>query len=150
MFIGVDGGGTKTAFILLSPQAQVLARAEGGTAYHPQVGLEAVREVLRTGLAELLRRAQLPASAVRHAFFGLPAYGEDPALDPQLALVPRVTLAAGQYSCGNDMICGWAGALGCSDGISVTAGTGSIAFGQSADARAFWDRPVKPWRSAPR
>ena len=135
MFIGVDGGGTKTAFILLSPQAQVLARAEGGTAYHPQVGLEAVREVLRTGLAELLRRAQLPASAVRHAFFGLPAYGEDPALDPQLALVPRVTLAAGQYSCGNDMICGWAGALGCADGISVTAGTGSIAYGEF-DGRA--------------
>jgi hypothetical protein len=24
------------------------------------------------------------------------------------------------------------------------------AFGQSADARAFWDRAVKPWRSAPR
>jgi N-acetylglucosamine kinase-like BadF-type ATPase len=44
-------------------------------------------------------------------------------------------LAAGQYSCGNDMICGWAGALGCADGISVTAGTGSIAYGEF-DGRA--------------
>lgn len=130
MFIGVDGGGTKTAFILLGPEARVLAQTEGGTTYHPQVGLEAVREVLRAGLAELLRQAQLPVSAVRHAFFGLPAFGEDPAVDPQLALTPRVTLAAGQYSCGNDMICGWAGALGCADGISVTAGTGSIAYGE--------------------
>jgi N-acetylglucosamine kinase-like BadF-type ATPase len=136
MFVGVDGGGTKTAFILLSAEARVLARAEAGTTYHPQVGLEGVRQVLCAGLAELLQRAQLPVSGVRQAFFGLPAFGEDPEVDPQLALTPGMTLADGQYSCGNDMVCGWAGALGCADGISVTAGTGSIAYGEFAGRSA--------------
>ena len=82
------------------------------------------------GVGELLRQAQSQASAVRRAFFGLPAYGEDPAVDPALALAPCAALAPGQFSCGNDMICGWAGALACADGVSVTAGTGSIAYGE--------------------
>ena len=30
MFLGVDGGGTKTAFLILSPEGAVLARHEGG------------------------------------------------------------------------------------------------------------------------
>jgi N-acetylglucosamine kinase-like BadF-type ATPase len=41
-----------------------------------------------------------------------------------------VVLRAGSYSCGNDMVCSWAGAFGCEDGISVIAGTGSIAYGE--------------------
>jgi N-acetylglucosamine kinase-like BadF-type ATPase len=136
MFVGVDGGGTKTAFILLDGEAQVLARCEAGSSYHPQVGLAGVREVLRTGITQLLQQAQLSAAAVRQAFFGLPAYGEDPAIDPDLARAPQVVLKASQYSCGNDMVCGWAGALAGEDGISVTAGTGSIAYGEYAGRSA--------------
>jgi N-acetylglucosamine kinase-like BadF-type ATPase len=136
MYLGVDGGGTKTAFVLLGPQAEVLARAEGGTTYHPEVGLAGVRAVLKQGVTEVLKRAGVSATAVRHAFFGLPAYGEDPAVDPELALAPGIALAPEQYSCGNDMICGWAGALAGSDGINVTAGTGSIAYGEFAGQRA--------------
>ena len=136
MFIGVDGGGTKTAFILLDATAHVRATTEGGTTYHPEVGLAAVRETLARGVAELLKQAQIDAGAVRHAFFGLPAFGEDPAIDPELARIPEAFLAPAQFSCGNDMICGWAGALACEDGISVTAGTGSIAYGEYHGASA--------------
>jgi N-acetylglucosamine kinase-like BadF-type ATPase len=136
MFLGVDGGGTKTTFLLLSADGRILARAEGGTSYHPEVGLDGIRDVLRRGTDEVLAAAGVPASAIRHAFFGLPAYGEDPVVDPDLALTPRVALAAGQYRVGNDMICGWAGALACGDGISVTAGTGSIAYGEYAGRAA--------------
>lgn len=136
MFLGVDGGGTKTAFILLSPEAEPLARLEGGSSYHPEVGLDGVRAVLRDGIKGVLAAASIPASAIRHAFFGLPALGEDPSVDSSLALAPEVALGAGQYSCGNDMVCGWAGALACEDGISITAGTGSIAYGEYAGRQA--------------
>ena len=136
MFLGVDGGGTKTSFLLLSPEARVVARVEAGTSYHPEVGLEGVRAVFRDGVAQVLAAAGLPATAIRQAFFGIPAYGEDPAVDPALALAPGVALTPGQYRCGNDMVCGWAGALACQDGISVTAGTGSIAYGEHAGRAA--------------
>jgi N-acetylglucosamine kinase-like BadF-type ATPase len=36
-----------------------------------------------------------------------------------------------RYTCGNDMICGWAGSLGGADGINIVSGTGSIAYGEN-------------------
>jgi N-acetylglucosamine kinase-like BadF-type ATPase len=130
MFLGVDGGGTKTAFLILSADGVALARHEGGSSYHPEVGIEGVRAVLKEGVREVLAEAGLSPAAIRHAFFGLPALGEDPATDPILAGAPGAALAGGQYSCGNDMVGGWAGALACEDGIVITAGTGSIAYGE--------------------
>ncbi len=45
-------------------------------------------------------------------------------------------LDAGRYRCGNDMVCSWAGSLACADGISVIAGTGSMAYGEYAGRQA--------------
>src|SRR5690606_26422220 len=64
------------------------------------------------------------------AFFGLPAYGEDSAVAPQLDALPAGILGHARYRCGNDMVCGWAGSLACADGINIVAGTGSIGYGQ--------------------
>ncbi|MEA1647984.1 BadF/BadG/BcrA/BcrD ATPase family protein [Nitrospirillum sp. BR 11164] len=138
MFLGVDGGGTKTAFLLLSPEGAVLARHEGASSYHPEVGIKGVRAVLADGVRAVLAQAGLPPAAIRQAFFGLPTVGEDPATDPLLAEAAGTALAGDRYSCGNDMVGGWAGALACEDGIVVTAGTGSIAYGeyQGRGARA--------------
>ena len=130
MFLGIDGGGTKTAFLLVSADGKVLARATGGSAYHPAVGVEGVRALLRSGIEEVLNRAGARVPELRAAFVGLPALGEDPKVDRELALAPGVMLPAGRYVSGNDMVCSWAGSLGCSDGISVIAGTGSIAYGE--------------------
>ncbi len=130
MFLGIDGGGTKTAFLLLDGEGRERASAEGGSSYHPQVGLDGVRAVLEAGIREVLARAGVPVSAVTYGFVGLPAYGEDPNVDPLLATTPRVALPQERFRCGNDMVCSWAGGLGCEDGISVIAGTGSIAYGE--------------------
>ena len=130
MYLGVDGGGTKTAFLILSADGVPLARAAGGSAYHPEVGLEGVRAVLRTGVQAVLAEAGLAAGDIRHAFFGIPAYGEEPAADAELVRMPLEYLRAGHFTCGNDMVCSWAGSLACADGISVIAGTGSIAYGE--------------------
>ena len=129
-FLGVDGGGTKTRFVLIDDAGQVLALASLGSSYHPQVGLEQVRDVLAAGVAEVLAAARLPAAAITHAFFGLPAYGEDSAATAALDDMPAPLLGHRRYACDNDMVCGWAGSLGCADGINIVAGTGSIGYGQ--------------------
>ena len=36
-FLGVDGGGTKTRFALIDGEGRLLAQAQHGTTYHPQV-----------------------------------------------------------------------------------------------------------------
>lgn len=130
MFLGVDGGGTKTAFALIDRQGQVLARNEQSSAYYLEVGMEGAADVLARGCAGLFAAAGVTANDITFAFFGLPAYGEDRAVQAQLDALPRAVLGHGRYLCDNDMVCSWAGSLACADGISVIAGTGSMAYGR--------------------
>jgi N-acetylglucosamine kinase-like BadF-type ATPase len=130
MFLGVDGGGTKTAFALIDRQGQVLARNEQSSAYYLEVGMEGAADVLARGCAGLFATAGVSANDVTFAFFGLPAFGEDRAVQLQLEALPRAVLGHGRYLCDNDMVCSWAGSLACADGISVIAGTGSMAYGR--------------------
>jgi N-acetylglucosamine kinase-like BadF-type ATPase len=128
-FLGVDGGGTKTRFALMS-QRKLVAEVQLGTSYHPDVGLDGVGDVLAEGVVQVLSRAGIDASQIAHAFFGLPAYGEDNRATPVLRALPATILGHERYTCDNDMVCGWAGSLGAEDGINVVAGTGSIGYGQ--------------------
>lgn len=135
LFLGVDGGGTKTRFALMADGAPV-AEVTLGTTYHPDVGLEGVRSVLAQGVAAVLARAGVDATRISHAFFGLPAYGEDSVVTPLLDAMPAPILGHDRYAVDNDMVCGWAGSLGAADGINIVAGTGSIGYGQRGDRSA--------------
>jgi N-acetylglucosamine kinase-like BadF-type ATPase len=136
MFLGVDGGGTKTAFALVDSQGQVLARHEASSAYYLEVGMDGAAAMLANGCGTLFAAAGVKANDIDFAFFGLPAYGEDRAIQQQLDALPLAVLGHGRYLCGNDMVCSWAGSLACADGISVIAGTGSMAYGEFAGRRA--------------
>ncbi|MDH5822669.1 BadF/BadG/BcrA/BcrD ATPase family protein [Luteimonas sp. RD2P54] len=129
-FLGVDGGGTKTRFALIDGEARLLAEARLGTTYHPHAGLDGVREILACGVERVLAQAGARPAEVAHAFFGLPAHGEDSRITPLLDAMPAAILGHERYACDNDMVCGWAGSLGCADGVNIVAGTGSIGYGQ--------------------
>ena len=131
-YLGVDGGGSKTLFLLIDEAGKVLASHTEGTAYYPEVGLEALKKLLARGINQTLRQAALGVSDLSFAFLGLPAYGEDSALLATLDTAPSSVLSTGRYRCGNDMVCGWAGALAGADGISVLSGMGSIVYGEFA------------------
>ena len=131
MFIGIDGGGTKTDFVLIDRGGHVRARHQEGSLYYLEIGLEAAAQTLQRGVAALLRVAGVALADVDFAFVGVPAHGEDSALAPRLDALPAGALADGRYRCGNDMLCSWAGSLAGGDGISVIAGTGSMAYGEA-------------------
>ena len=135
-FLGVDGGGSKTRFLLIDESGVVLASHAEGPAYYLEIGLEALTAMLSHGVAATLAQASVAVSDVAFAFFGIPAYGEDRSLLARLDAAPAGTVPAGRYRCGNDMVCGWAGALAGADGINVVAGTGSIAYGEYAGRTA--------------
>jgi N-acetylglucosamine kinase-like BadF-type ATPase len=135
-FLGVDGGGTKTRFLLIDETGKVLACGLDGPAYYPEIGLDRLREMLARGIERTLRQASVREQDLSYAFLGLPAYGEDSKLLPVLDAAPLQALPHGRYRCDNDMVCGWAGALAGADGINVVAGTGSIAYGEHAGRSA--------------
>jgi N-acetylglucosamine kinase-like BadF-type ATPase len=130
LFLGVDGGGTKTQFVLVDDRGSLVVACEGPSSYHIEVGMEGLRDVLANGLGALFGQAAIDGSAIAYAFFGLPAYGEDNTAQSALDRMPAPLLGHGRYRCGNDMVCAWAGSLAGEDGINVIAGTGSIAYGE--------------------
>ncbi len=135
-FLGVDGGGTKTDFLLIDEAGQVLATHRSGSAYYLETGLDELKVMLSAGIKATAARGAVPVSDIAHAFIGVPAYGEDSAVQLHLDRLGDPVLAPDRYRCGNDMVCGWAGALMGRDGINLVAGTGSIAYGEYAGRQA--------------
>ena len=129
-YLGIDGGGSKTAFVLIDESGHVLASHTEGPAYYLETGWDAMQAMLARGIRATLDKAALPSPSVEFAFLGLPAYGEDSRLVSALDAAASPTLQPGRYRCANDAVCGWAGALACQDGINLIAGTGSIAYGE--------------------
>ncbi|MFK3888899.1 N-acetylglucosamine kinase [Sphingomonas sp. NPDC079357] len=135
-YLGVDGGGTKTEFVCIDGAGEVRARAVTGTTYHLEVGVTEALRRIEQGVAAIGADLAITPGELAHVFLGLPAYGEDRIVDPQLHEGVRAVLGHARYRCDNDMVCGWAGSLACADGINVVAGTGSIAYGERGGQRA--------------
>lgn len=130
MYLGVDGGGTKTALALVDRDGNVRATHVAPGSYCPTLDPKELGTLLAEAVNATLGKAGASVSQVEFAFFGLPGYGEDSTVHDALDQLPAQCLPAGSFLCGNDMVCGWAGSLACNDGINVVAGTGSICYGE--------------------
>ena len=129
-YLGIDGGGSKTAFLLIDESGRVLGSHTEGPAYYLEIGWDAMRAMLARGIQATLAQAALAPSALSFAFLGLPSYGEDSRLIAALDGVASPPLDRARYRCGSDAVCGWAGALAGEDGINIVAGTGSMTYGE--------------------
>lgn len=130
LLLGVDGGGSKTAFALCDLSGTVLARAEGDTSNYNQVGPEGVEAALADGLAALGMTAGLALDdAIAGAIVGIGGIGEVASEMPNVAAAVASGLAGLPHRLVNDAEVGWAGAFALSPGVNVIAGTGSLAFG---------------------
>ena len=65
VFLGIDGGGTKTDFMLVDESGRVLASRRDGSAYYPEIGLDALKAMLVQGM-----RAAMAAGSVSAAEIG--------------------------------------------------------------------------------
>lgn len=132
LFLGMDGGGTKTAFTLIDSDATVVSSHRQESLAWLTSSIPEIRSAVRTGVHAVLDRAGATRDDVDCAFFGIPGYGEDSTRTAALDDLGLAVLGHRRYRCGNDMISGWAGSLDGRDGINVTVGTGSIAYGAVA------------------
>lgn len=139
-YLGIDGGGTKTAFSIYDEQFCLLDRFELNTCHYAQVGLEGMRQVLLRGI-ERARSSGL----MRDDFgigFGICGYGENAQADAALREVCALAAEGHPYALVNDVEAAWAAGLDCADGIALIAGTGSIALGVRGDTHircGGWD-----------
>jgi N-acetylglucosamine kinase-like BadF-type ATPase len=132
MFLGVDGGGTKTAFCLLRPDGSIAAQSLAPSSYYFSEGIDLVTRVLKEGIGAACATAGITPADIDFAFFGIPTYGEVSGDVATLEALPRDILGHERYRVDNDMVCGWSGSLGAADGINVISGTGSMTYGERA------------------
>ena len=87
-YLGVDGGGSKTAFALIDDAGSVIARATAPTSYYFNDGFDVVEKSLAQGVTDICTQAGIATSDIDAAFFGLPGYGEASGDIEQLDAVP--------------------------------------------------------------
>ena len=119
VYLGVDGGGTKTAFALIDATGSVVGREVLGGSYFvgdPR-GIAALHEVLAAGVERLL--GPIARTGLAAAFLGLPGFGESPGDVPLINAAVADVLPGVDFWCDNDMVSAWAGAFAGGDGIAV-------------------------------
>lgn len=134
-FIGVDGGGTKTAFVLADGEGKILASHTMGSANYKQVGMNGLMEMLKTGLQQVMTQAQVDSLDSGYVCIGIPMYRESKFFDACIEERVREELSEWKVHLVNDCEVGWAGSLGLEDGINLVAGTGSISFGRNGEGQ---------------
>src|ERR687896_487364 len=102
VFLGVDGGGTKTVFALLTGDGKLLATALAPSCYYLGQSIDLVEEVLRTGIESVCGDAGLTPDRITYAFVALPGYGEVSSDIETLNAIPGRVLGHQRYGCDND------------------------------------------------
>ncbi|MBQ8682916.1 MAG: ATPase [Clostridia bacterium] len=136
-YIGIDGGGTKTAFALGREDGMAVYRLQRTGCSYQRIGPLAVASLIREGVDALLEQAGVDATQVAGCCIGLPCYGESRKMDAYMEQTLAECLAPMPLRLVNDSVVGWAGSLECGEGIHLVAGTGSIAFGHGCDGTSL-------------
>ncbi len=129
LFLGIDGGGTKTEFLLVDESGALCARECLQSSYYMQCGFDGVKAILQQGMAAVLQGAGASFAELGGLCAGLAAFGEVEQDARTLGAIVEDVAQGVPHLVVNDVVVGWAGALGLKSGINIVSGTGSIAYG---------------------
>ncbi len=133
-YLGIDGGGTKTKYLLVNEGLQKVCEREGSTIHIHQVGVEGIKSQLKENISKICEEVNISTKDIAYAFAGVPGYGES--LDDMVKIDKAIKeVMEVPYSIDNDAVNGWAGGTACKPGVNVVAGTGSIAYGRNAEGK---------------
>jgi len=140
-YLGVDGGGTKTEFMLIDEAGHILSFIKDSTIDYKRIGRDKFETILKRSVNELCNHSDLNIDDLNYTFMGIPCF-KDELVDQEIDIIKEIVeniLGNKNYQLGNDAEAGWAGSLACNPGINLVAGTGTIGFGKDErgnDARA--------------
>jgi len=132
--VGVDGGGTKTAGLLVDLEGHVLAQGSVGPTNYQIVGSEGIKREIPQLVLDLFDSARIPEQELASIALGLAGVGRPGDPEGVTALIKGLHLAR-KVVVEHDAMIALVGALGDQPGLIVIAGTGSIALGRSAQGQ---------------
>lgn len=135
IFLGIDGGGTKTRFLLASEDGQVRQEYTAQGISLRQYPLDEVVCRIDEGIRQCVDGCGVTREQIEAICIGYPCYGESRLMDAAVRKAVTSKLAPCPILFVNDVVVGWAGALQGMPGIHVVSGTGSIAYGRTEKGR---------------
>lgn len=127
IFLGVDGGGTKTSYFLENGGKKY--EVIGKTLHLKQISRDEFINRFSYDIESLCKKAKINVKEITYSFIALPGFGQFPEDEDFIMENIRKTLKSDDFSVDNDSVNGWAGSLNAKPGINLVLGTGSIAFG---------------------
>jgi N-acetylglucosamine kinase-like BadF-type ATPase len=128
-YLGIDGGGSKTTFLLVDEYYNELCHIHSGPSNWISVGQEAAQAAIRDGLSQLTESPNVICGGFAGA-----ARPEGAAFYKEVlaSLVPQATVIIE-----SDAFIASIGAIGVDPGVLLIAGTGSIVIGRSREGSMF-------------
>lgn len=130
-FIGVDGGASKTAAIVVDEHGAKLGSGLAGGSNHLRVGIEEATRNIERAMNMALVEAGIAITDVEYAYYGI-AGADHPMHRQRVIDSLRVFFPRGNFIVDTDARVALTGAVGFGPGIVVISGTGSVAFGRNA------------------
>lgn len=130
LYMGFDGGGTKTKCMLCDEHGMILAENTQPTSHYLQCGFDGLKKVLNDGCEALLKDAKRAKADVVAVFVACAGYGDIEEDNESIEKSVRCVFPNILLGIGNDTDNALAGALAGEYGINIIAGTGSIALGK--------------------
>jgi N-acetylglucosamine kinase-like BadF-type ATPase len=130
-FIGVDGGASKTAAIVVDEHGTAVGRGLAGGSNHLRVGIEEATRNVERAVNIALREAGIAIRNVEYAYCGI-AGSDHPVHRQRVVDSLRIFFPHGNFIVDTDARIALTGAVGFGAGIVVISGTGSVAFGRNA------------------
>jgi N-acetylglucosamine kinase len=128
-YLGIDGGGSKTAFLLVDEYYNEVSHTHTGPSNWLSVGAEAARQAIADGVAKLSEKPSIVCAGFAGA-----ARPESAKFykDVLASLLPEATIIIE-----SDAFIASIGAIGIDPGVLLIAGTGSIVIGRDKDRAIF-------------
>jgi N-acetylglucosamine kinase-like BadF-type ATPase len=137
-YIGVDGGASKTAAIVVDEHGKTLGSGLAGGSNHLRVGIEEATRNVERAVNIAMVEAGVALRQVEYAYCGI-AGADHPVHRARVVDSLSVFFPRGNFIVDTDARIALTGAIGFGPGIVVISGTGSVAFGRNAtgdEARA--------------
>lgn len=135
IYLGVDGGGTKTAFLLDVDGKRFESKQ---ITIHPkQVTKQQFFEIMKLGVDEVCKEAGIDPEEILYTFVAAPGYGQYPDTEAYIDEGIREAIGSDRFTVANDCVNGWAGSLNTKPGINLVLGTGQIGYGVDEEGNSM-------------
>ena len=134
IFLGIDGGGTKTS-CLIGDETSVLGSGTAAGSNVVRLGEAKAREALAAAIGQACAAANIKPAQIERTCVGLAGAGR-----PEISNLVRRLLAElvpGEIEVLGDMVIALQAAFGSGAGVMVIAGTGSMAYGRDASGKTL-------------